>query len=55
MIKQLKHLFDTKNSGYLDDDDDEESKGIRDLEYLLEDVGEEDEDYYKHEIVKKYF
>ena len=30
-------MFDTKKSGYLDDDD-EEYKGIRDLEYLLEDL-----------------
>ena len=46
VIKQLKKKFDTKKSGYLDD---EEYKGIRDLEYLLEGVNEEDEDYYKVE------
>ena len=43
-------MFDTKKSGYLDDDD-KEYKGIRDLEYLMEGVGENDEDYYKPEIV----
>ena len=45
-MKQLKKLFNTKKSEYLDDDD-EEYRGIRDLEYLLEDVNENDEDYYK--------
>ena len=47
-------MFHTKKSGYLDDDD-EEYKGIRDLEYLLEGVNEEDEDYYKPEWVKNAF
>ena len=37
VVKHLKKLFDTKKSGYLDDDD-EQYKGIRDLEYLLEGV-----------------
>ena len=54
VIKQLKHFFNTKKSGYLDDEE-EECKGIRDLEYLLEDVNEEDEDYYKPERVKNAF
>ena len=45
VIKQLKRRFNTKKSGCLDDDD-EEHKGIRDLEYLLEDVNENEEDYY---------
>ena len=35
-----------KKSGYLDDDDDDKKyKGIRDLEYMFEDVNENDEDY----------
>ena len=29
------------------DHDDEEYKGIRDLEYLMEEISENDEDYYK--------
>ena len=41
VIKQLKHWFDSKKSGYLHDD--EEYKGIR------------DEDYYKPERVKNAF
>ena len=32
-------MFDTEKSGHLDDDDDKEYKGIRDLEYLLEGAG----------------
>ena len=49
-------MLDAKKSGYLDDDDDdEECKGIRDLEYLLEDVNEEDKDYYKPERVRNAF
>ena len=37
-----------KKSGYLDDDDEEEEyKGISDLKYLLEEINENDEDYYK--------
>ena len=47
-------MFDTKKSGYLNDDD-EEYKGIRDLEYLLEEVTENDEDYYEHARVKNAF
>ena len=50
VIKQLKHEFGTKKSGYIDDDD-KEYKGIRDLEYMFEGVSENDEDYYKPEIV----
>ena len=38
-----------KKSGYLDDDE-EEYKGIRDLEHLLEEIN--DEDYYKSILVK---
>ena len=37
------------------DYDDEEYRGIRDLEYLLEDVNEEDKDYYKPERIKNAF
>ena len=48
VIKQLKHWFDTKKSGYIDDDDDDDDKGIRDLEYMFEEVSEH---YYKPEIV----
>ena len=43
-----------KKSGYLDDDD-EEYKGIRDLEYLLEEINENDEDCYKPKLVKSSF
>ena len=43
-----------KKSGYLDDDD-KEYKGIRDLEYLLEEINENDEDYYKAILVKSSF
>ena len=44
-------MFDAKKSEYLDDDD-EEYEGIRDLEYLLEEINENDEDYYKPILVK---
>ena len=47
-------MFDLKKSGYLDDDD-EECKGIKDLEYLLEEIKENDEDYYKPILVKSSF
>ena len=48
-------MFDTK-SGYLDDDDDnKEYKGKRDLEYMFEEVSENDKDYYKPERVKNAF
>ena len=43
-----------KKSGYLDDDD-KEYKGIRDLEYLFEEINENDEDYYKPILVKSSF
>ena len=48
-------MFHIKKSGYLHDDDDEEYKGIRDLEHLLEGVNENDEDYYKLERVRNTF
>ena len=35
-----------KKSKYLDDDDDE-YKGIKDLEHLFEEINENDDDYYK--------
>ena len=54
VIRQLKRLFDSIKREYIDYDD-EEYRGIRDLEYLLEDVNEEDEDYYKPERVKNAF
>ena len=44
-----------KKSGDLDDDDDEEYKGISDLEYLLEEIHENDEDYYKPILVNSSF
>ena len=56
--KHLKKLFDTKKSGYLDDDDDDddkEYKGIRELEFVFEDVNENDENYYKPERVNNAF
>ena len=43
-----------KKSGYLDDDD-QEHKGIKDLEYLLEEINENDADYYKPILVKSSF
>ena len=43
-------MYDAKKSGCLDDDD-KEHKGRRDLEYMLEEVSENDEDYYEPERV----
>ena len=37
------------------DYDDEEYRGIRDSEYMLEEVNENDEDYYKPERVRNAF
>ena len=37
------------------DYDDEEYRGIRDLEYLMEEISEDNEDYYKPERVKNAF
>ena len=54
VMKQLKHLFHSKKNGYIDYDD-EEYKAIRDLEHLLEEVTENDEDYYKPERVRNAF
>ena len=51
VIRQLKHLFDSKKKEYIDYDE-EEYRGIRDLEYLMEEVNENDEDYYKPERVR---
>ena len=51
-------MSDSKKSGYLDDDDDddhEEYKGLGDLEYLLEEINENDKDYYKPILVKSSF
>ena len=53
-MKQLKYLFDSKKKEYIDYDD-EEYRGIRDLEYMLEEVNENDEDYYKPERVRNAF
>ena len=53
-MKQLKYLFDSKKKEYIDYDD-EEYRGIRDLEYMLEEVNENDEDYYKLERVRNAF
>ena len=41
-------MFDAKKSKYLDDDD-EEYKGIKDLEHLFEEINEND--YYKPILV----
>ena len=46
-------MFDSKKSRYFDDD--KEHKGIRDLEYLFEEINENDEDYYKPERVDNVF
>ena len=54
VIRQLKKLFDSKKKEYIDYDD-EEYRGIRDLEYLLEEVNENDKDYYKPERVRNAF
>ena len=55
VIKQLKKyfkkLFDAKKRKYLDDDDEEEYKGIKDLEHLFEEINEDDDDYYKPILV----
>ena len=37
------------------DYDDEEYRGIRDLEYLMEEISDDNEDYYKPERVKNAF
>ena len=52
--KRSKKLSDAEKSRYLDDDD-KKYKGIRDLEYLLEEINENDEDYYKPERVNNSF
>ena len=44
-----------KKIGYLYDEEEEEYKGIKDFEYLLEEINENDEDYYKPERVKNTF
>ena len=41
-------MFDAKKSRYLDD---EEYKGIKDLEHLFEEINEHDDDYYKPVLV----
>ena len=46
VIRQLKKFFDSKKNNYMDYDD-EEYKGIRNLEYLMEEISENGEDYYK--------
>ena len=43
-----------KKSKYLGDDD-EEYKGIMDLEHLFEEINENDNDYYKPILVKSSF
>ena len=43
-------MFDSKKSRYLDD---EEWKGIRDLEHLFKEINENDIDYYKSILVEK--
>ena len=50
----MKHLFESQKKNYMDYDD-WQYKGIRDLEYLLEEVSEHDNDYYKPERVRNAF
>ena len=45
VIRQLIHLFHSKKKKCIDYDD-KEYRGIRELEYLLEGVSEDDEHYY---------
>ena len=52
--KHIKKLFDVEKSKYLDNDD-EEYKGIRDLEHLFEEINENDDDDYKPILVKSSF
>ena len=54
VIRQLKKLFDSKKKNYMDYDD-EEYRGIRDLEYLLGEISEDDDDDYKPERVSNSF
>ena len=54
VIRQLKYLCDCKKKNYRYYDD-EEYRGIRDLEYLMEEVSEDDKDYYKPERVRNAF
>ena len=54
VIRQLKKLFDSKKKNYMDYDD-EEYRGIRDSEYLLGEISEDDDDYYKPERVSNSF
>ena len=54
IIRQVKHLFDSKKKKYIDYDD-EEYRGMRDLKYLLEEVNEDDDYYYKSERVSNAF
>ena len=54
IIKQLKKFIDSKKKNYMDYDD-EEYRGIRDSEYLMEEINEDNEDYFKPERVKNAF
>ena len=54
VIRQLKKLLDSKKKNCTDYDD-EEYRGIRDLEYLMEKISDDNEDYYKPERVKNAF
>ena len=47
-------MFDSKKKKYIDYDDGE-YRGIRDLEYILERVSEDYENYYKLERVSNAF
>ena len=47
-------MFDAEKSKHLDDND-EECKGIKDLEHLFEEINENDDDYYKPILVKSSF
>ena len=54
IIKQLKKFIDSKKKNCMDYDD-EEYRGIRDSEYLMEEINEDNEDYFKPERVKNAF
>ena len=55
VIRQLKQFFKSEKNNYRDYDN-EEYRGIRDLEYLFGgEVSKDDEDYYKPERVRNAF
>ena len=48
-------MFESKKKKNYRDYDDEEYRGVRDLEHLFGEVNEADEDYYKPERVRNAF